>query len=472
MPSAARHAASALIVGGVLGLLGDLLFYDARIGVNFLLWATALALAGFLMLRRSGRISPTTGLLLGLLIFFAATQAWRASEFLRFWNLVALVAAGIVLTVHLRGGIVPAWLEHYARGAMESARTAVLGPVLSALRLRVDGAGPARRAPAVLAGVALAIPVIVVFGGLLVSADPFVEGFVQRLFGWDLERLVTHLLIIGFTGWFAAGWLSGLPAESSADRIPPSSMSLFGPVQIAIPLGALVLILAAFVGLQTRYLFGGDEFLATSGLTYAEFARRGFFELVVASALVVPLLLGFQRFLNRDVPGTVERFRPLAAVIVGLVALVMVSAVARMLLYMQAYGLTEDRFYATAFMFWVGTVLGWLVYTELRSDLGRFVAGPVFAGFALLAALNAANPDAIIARVNINRALNGQELDVSYLDRLSPDAVPVVVEHWNALDPAARDVLHKGLLAKVRNGKDWREWTWSQSRAAAVRAPS
>ena len=94
--------------------------------------------------------------------------------------------------------------------------------------------------------------------------------------------------------------------------------------------------------------------LETAGLTYAEYARGGFFELVTVSTLLLPVLLGADWPLDKRNPRTVTRFRTLAAT---LLALIMLSAVQRMRLYVDAYGLTEDRFYATAFMAWIGVVL-------------------------------------------------------------------------------------------------------------------
>lgn len=456
-----------LALGLGLGLLGDALFNGATLGVNLPLWIGVLAGLGWLTARRAGRWSTATAWFVGLACFFAACLAWRASAFLRFWNVAAILAAAVTLAVQARRPIARAWPRDYLRGAGDAALDLGLGALLTASEVRLTGSGFARRLPALLVGIALAVPVVVIFGSLLTSADPVLEAFVFTLFDWDVEQLLRHGVLVGVTGWLAAGWLRSLAvARHPSGGPPPAIGRRFGIMEIGIPLGALTLLLAGFVGLQARYLFGGEAIVRLTGLSYAEFARRGFFELVVVSALVLPLLLGAERLLDRGRGAAVESFRALLVVLVGLVALVMVSALARMRLYVGAYGLTEDRFYATAFMLWIGVVLVWFVVTELRDRLGRFATGAVLAGFALLAALNAVNPDAVIARTNVARAGAGHRFDPAYLTSLSADAVPAIARGWTALDEHARCVLASGVIATTASLDDWREWSWSRWRAA------
>src|SRR5690606_28461555 len=104
-----------------------------------------------------------------------------------------------------------------------------------------------------------------------------------------------------------------------------------------------------FVLVQFRYLFGGAGMIeVTPGLTYAEYARRGFFELVAASALVLPLLLVGDWLFDHRGPRDGWIFRALSLLLILLVLVVMASAFHRMRLYLGAYGMTEPRLYATA----------------------------------------------------------------------------------------------------------------------------
>ena len=185
---------------------------------------------------------------------------------------------------------------------------------------------------------------------------------------------------------------------------------------------------------------------------FAQYARRGFFELVTASALVVPLLLVGQWALNHDDEVSVRRFHLLAFALLLLVDLVAVSAWWRMRLYTSAYGLTADRFYATAFIIWIGIILGWFAVTIRRERPEQFAFGAIVSGFALLALLNAMNPDALIARVNLSRADAGKELDVSYLSHLSADAAPTIIDSWERLDSGTGKSIYDISFADEKNG--------------------
>jgi len=168
-------------------------------------------------------------------------------------------------------------------------------------------------------------------------------------------------------------------------------------------------------------------------------------------------------------------FRVLAGVLVALLFVVMVSAVQRMRLYQAAYGLTELRLYTTAFMGWLGIVLAWFAATVLRGQAGRFPRGAVMSGFAVVAALNVLNPDALIARTNLDRAGRTGKLDARYLAGLSADAAPTIAGTLQWLEVAPQDdcVLRSGLRDELRTRHDWRGWNLGRSRAQAVarRAP-
>ena len=138
-------------------------------------------------------------------------------------------------------------------------------------------------------------------------------------------------------------------------------------VPLATALGLLNLLFLLFVVVQLRYFFGGAALVEeTSGLTFASYARQGFFELVTASALVLPILLGADHLVRGGTPAQVRVFRQLGGLLLALLAVIMASALARMRLYTAAYGLSSDRLYATAFMILLIGVFAWFAWTTLR----------------------------------------------------------------------------------------------------------
>src|SRR4029079_10154349 len=135
------------------------------------------------------------------------------------------------------------------------------------------------------------------------------------------------------------------------------------------------------------------------GLTYAEYAHRGFFELVIAAVLLLPLLL-VADWARRPGGRADAVYRVLAGVLVALLFVVMASALQRMRVYEQAYGLTELRLYVVAFLLGLSTVFALFLGTLVRARNDWFIAGSVAAAAAVLAALTAMGPDAVIAGRN------------------------------------------------------------------------
>ena len=301
------------------------------------------------------------------------------------------------------------------------------------------------------------------------------ERTVRGLLDWDFGSIVSHLLVTVLLAWVAAGYLlrlldRELPRQTIAET--PQRLTL-GLVELGIPLGLLVLLFAIFVVIQGQYLFGGEALVqTTAGLSYADYARRGFFELIAVTGLLLPLLLAADWLVDRERAASVRGFRIIAGVLLALTLVIVASALERMRLYVDAYGLSVDRIYALSVMVWTVLALMWFAGTVMRAARHRFAFGAVVAGFAVLAALNVLNPDRIAARVNLERADGGQELDVGYLLRLSADAMPTVLTELQRRDV---DVMC-GDLERIETRwseatEGWRRWNLGRAGArAAVRS--
>jgi hypothetical protein len=208
---------------------------------------------------------------------------------------------------------------------------------------------------------------------------------------------------------------------------------------------------------QIRYLFGGKHLIMVRAhLTYAQYAHRGFFELVAVCALVLLLLLvgdwlrgGSKRDWFFSVP---------AGILIVLLGVVMASAFQRMKIYQQAYGLTELRFYGTAFLILLAVVFALFAVTALGGRPNLFASGALASALIAIVCLNVVNPDNWIAQVNIERFHQGKKIDVGYLNTLSDDA-------YATLQSAHLAGLHLDQSASNDCSPDWRTWNWSRSQA-------
>jgi Domain of unknown function (DUF4173) len=245
-----------------------------------------------------------------------------------------------------------------------------------------------------------------------------------------------------------------------------------GAVEVGVVLGLLNVLFACFVVVQFRYFFGGAaRVMSITELTYAEYARRGFFELTWVAGLVLPLLLITHALLQRrERPAAAERiFRPLAGTQVALLFVIMASAVARMRLYQSEYGLTELRLYTTAFMLWLGLVFVWFAWTVLvRSARQRFACGALVAAFLTIGLLHLLNPDAYIVRANTAHARAGRAFDAVYAASLSADAVPALISALPSLSRDERCLVTRELSQSWTRSvfdEDWRAWNLARARA-------
>src|SRR5205085_788488 len=141
----------------------------------------------------------------------------------------------------------------------------------------------------------------------------------------------------------------------------PSAFTL-GSVEVGVVLGLLNLLFLSFVILQIPYLFGGMDLVQnTPDFKLAEYARRGFGELVAVSALVLPVLLIGHWLVQKENNFAQKLFRGLASIQIVLLFVIMASAVQRLVILTGplGYGMTTVRLYPMVFMSWLGIVFIW-----------------------------------------------------------------------------------------------------------------
>jgi hypothetical protein len=203
-----------------------------------------------------------------------------------------------------------------------------------------------------------------------------------------------------------------------------------GTIETVMILGLVDLLFLTFVVIQVPYLFGGMDLVQnTPDFKLAEYARRGFGELVAVAALVLPMLLVSHWLLRRGTERLERVFRVLAGIQIALVFVIMASAFQRLVLLTGAagYGMTIARFFPMVLMIWLAVVFGWFALTVLRGSRNNFAWGALWAAVVLLGATNLMNPHAFIARTNVDLMHKGREFDASYIRELGADAVPTML---------------------------------------------
>jgi hypothetical protein len=442
-----RRPRATLLAALGLGLCAEVLFDGPALGLSFPLFIVLFlaALLGLGGIEGWQRARPNAWLLVPLL-FLSGMVFVRASPFLTTLN---VLASGflLLLVTHFwaAGRVERLGLWNYPFTVLGTFLHSVLLPPgivysevdLSAARKQVPRLMP------VLRGALLAVPVLFIFTAMLVSADAVFENAVARVLSFDLglsfvDTLGRLVFIAG--GTFAAlGLLAHAMrrrrsghGEAGETEVSPA-LARLGFTESLTLLGLVDLLFLGFAAIQLAFLFG--EAHLPSGLTYAGYARRGFFELLTVSMMTLGLSLALARWTRLEGQGQLTAFRVACSTMVGLVLVILASAVKRMALYESAYGYTHLRVYTHVFMVALAGVLVWRAVT-LWWRPERFAIGAFVGALGFVAALNVLNPDAFIARGNLARSVEGSTLDESYMVlSLSEDAAPELAAHL-ALAPA------------------------------------
>jgi hypothetical protein len=476
-------AIRALTVGLVVGLVGNILFYNKLLGLSFPIFSIVVMAAVLLMFRWAGG-RPGWRKLWPLLpiLFFAGMVAVRADPLVAGLNILSVLALGglVLYTLPLERPLDVTPFADQVWGVIEAG----LAIIPAAIAQWIDSWGWLRSArlkrlthlSSVVRGLAIAVPVVVVFGLLLGSADAVFGDYLTRL--WNLfnlngmDSLGQQAILTGALAFAAMGAIaySGLrrftPArngdspESETDTEPPDEelealkaalrekadekrkpAFKLGMIETVIVLGSVDLLFAAFVTIQFAYFFGGQATITVSGLTFAQYARRGFFELVAVSVLTLGLALWLDQVTVRQEKRENVLFRALAVIVMALTSVMLLSASQRMWLYEQAFGFTQLRVYTHVFMLWLGLLFVFYLLAVFRVRPQVFSLGILLCLVGYMGTINLLNVDAYIAERNIARFHDGEELDIGFLNILSSDAVPAVIDLYqsSAAGSEARD---------------------------------
>lgn len=478
-----KVAKSAIIAGAslALGLLFNYLLFEQMPGLSFPVYI-ALIVGGIAALSAAfrQRLQASAWWLAVPLAGFASMVAVRASEFLTLLNVGAcLMLLVLIARVAFRRQLTDLRIAEYLRLPFLPFR--FLRPALETAGNLITSPKAYRDKPLVrqsLKGAALAIPVLGVFLLLFASADLVFQKYVTDLFSFHVDdELVARTIMIGivtagFTGAFAYLFGRTEPEAAPAEMVRGG---VLGKVEGAILLGSVNALFLAFILVQLAYLFGGQANITAQGFTYAEYARKGFFELLAVGVVSFLLLWFSEKFAETKQKGHTLLFKLLATGLIAQVLVVIASAFRRLQLYEEAYGFTALRLYSHAFTIFLAAIFLILAYKIIRSASDRVFAFPAFlAAIAFLAALNMLNPDAFIARQNLDRFDKTGKIDTYYLSRLSADAVPVLHARSGSLPHDDRKLLDAALQDRLETSgeyqADWRSWNLSRQRAEQLSA--
>ncbi|NEW37401.1 DUF4173 domain-containing protein [Nocardia cyriacigeorgica] len=324
--------------------------------------------------------------------------------------------------------------------------------------------GPVRaRGVRVAGSVVATVLLLAVFVPLLGSADAtfarLVESLVPTIDSAAVSQWILMFVLAGLGTVGALYVIAGPPRRAASDA--PDTGRHLRRTEWALPVAALTALFAVFVTVQFVALFGGDGYVQrTAGLTYAEYARSGFWQLSTVTILTLAVIAVVLRWAARDSAQDRLWLRILLSAVTVLSLIIVASAIGRMWTYQQAYGFTVLRVLVLTCELWIGSVYLLVLFAVLRLRYRRLGRAAVGTAMMTLFALAILDPERLVADKNIDRWQAGHELDAEYLSGLSTDILPATDRLPAGLRASIADPLRDRVPADT-----WRSWNLSRSAA-------
>ncbi|WP_436847434.1 DUF4153 domain-containing protein [Streptomyces aureus] len=447
----------AVLATGVLSML----LLDGGLAVNLLLVAVPAALAAYFAGRAAGRRTRAWSLVWGIGgIGLLAVPALRDAGWPSFLAVAAAIGLG---SLALNGGRTwPAVLL----GPIGVVNSVVTGVAWGWRGLRERFGGARRGVGVGLRAIVVSALLLLVFGGLFAGADAAFADLLGDLVPdasvtggpWRLVLLVTGLVMALAVAHTAA-------APVRLDRVVVRPGRPRNRVEWALPLIVLTVLFAAFNAVQLVVLFGGyDAVLKKTHQTYAEYARQGFWQLLIVTLLTLLVVVFALRWAPRDGAGDRTLVRGVLGTLCALALVVVASAVRRMDMYVEAYGLTRLRISVLAGELWLGLVIVLIMAAGVWGArwLPRAVAASAAAG---VLAFGLMSPDALIAEQNVQRYEHTGDFDLQYARDLSADAVPALDK---LKEPMRSCVLNAIADDLGEDDAPWYATSWGEARARDI----
>ena len=451
---------------------GNWMLYDALPGINWLLW-TGVAMAGLLVFSRPRGTRPRSVLIMGgVPIVIAGGAAVTASP--RLWALICLATVFfLAMQMLLTAGLSPRSIT--ALFAATAPLVALRIAAAQAMRRGVEATNLIRsaRARAWVRGLAITLPVLVGFALLLAGADPVFaawrDAVADLVKSWEFVPRVVFFMALLVIVLGAYGYASIESGSSPAIKAKAPDRWL-GSTERFILLAGVTALFWVFLAVQLGYLFGNLPRFPASGMTFAEYARRGFGELSIVASASALLIVVSERYGNDD--GRERTLRLLTFAVITAVLLLLGSALRRVWLYEAAYGFTTARLYARFYMYAVAVGLVMLsIEVAGDFDAGRLFRRAAAAATILFIVLIYWNHEAWIASRNMDRFASTGKLDVAYLTRgLSPDAIPAIAERLPSLPEPMRSDIRRAVRERYAERNERRQRTWFEWNLASSRA--
>ncbi|MBR1749834.1 MAG: DUF4173 domain-containing protein [Ruminococcus sp.] len=387
---------------------------------------------------------------LSVMLIFSCAFSVTANELIKSLDVVFLIIGGAYLIYAVTTG-----KEMFGRFALcEFLKCTLENPLsqigkeYSAVGSIVRGSKTGTTFKAVFLGLTFAVPLTVVVAFLLISADRGVEMMLGTLADMiNIDNVFSFIVQIA-VALPVSGYLFGMlyshthpekasPLNEDVCEMMLKKMRLITNIAVYSAVTPICLLYVLFFISQANYFLSAFNNTLPENYSYAEYARRGFFELfaiMLINAGVIFFINFFSKKTGDEKPVTLKVY---SVVISVFTLLISATAISKMVMYISNYGLTQLRVYTTWFMILTAFIFVYIIIRQFNRSFPLVRAAAIT--FTLMfTVLCFSRPDAIIARYNMENCYDSITFqDISEMNDLSVDAAAVITE------PQYRDLIDR-----------------------------
>lgn len=469
-------------VAAVLAIIFNALFIEKYLGISVFIYGALLLGALFWFSQKNDYSFKSVAGLAALFLLTTAMPSFRANPLL-----IALDVLGAIMLYLLMIRVVTKE-KLTSFGLFDYILTVILWPLkfvggffksVGALITKAKNI-PNGKASRVAIGVLTALPVLVFFAVLFSSADLAFRQFLEGIFSFNIPNMfLPRAVVSSIIFVFSLGGFYYL--LNPGDKTTSDLQELLGikgdgnpekedrSLEVTVFLSLIAALFLLFIGFQVNYFFGGVANITVGQFTYAEYARKGFAELIVVSISTLIILFVVDRY-TAHLTNRKNWFIWPSLFVIAEVMVIMYAAFQRLALYQDAYGLTTLRLYVSSFIVLLAIIFVILAIKFILSKRNSFFAFGVFCSIAaFLVTMNLMNPDRLIAKQNIERFNQSGKIDTYFLLGLSSDAVPYVLDNFNPSTEEDRELFSNYISDKKINlemqTKHWESFNFSRQKA-------
>lgn len=407
------------------------LFSEMAIGFTASVIALVVALCIYIVKKGNFSFVSVASLVLAVLSSFVFTL-YGNDILSRFIAFVVLFVSTVLCTVSLTDNTVADGIN----GVLKLAYSTVIAPFVNSPAITKSVLKNDKKKTVIQVGCAVltAIPVLAIVISLLISADAAFEGLVDKIastLGTTVLKLIVSIVVLAGIILFAVTCKYKLNEVGGPPLQPEKARFLKSPFAVTF-LGLIALVYLAYMFSQTAYFFSAFSGFLPEGyeFSFAEYARRGFFETeAIAFINLVIMTLAMWLTVRRE-NGTLNPIIKGLLTFIGVFTILFIAtAISKMVMYIDEYGLTVLRLFTSAFMLATATVIIAFIIRVFKPEF-KTIKYAVLISMLIFTVLSLCGIDRTIAHYNVNAYLNGKHktIDMFTLNELSDSAIPYVAK--------------------------------------------